>query len=162
MLKQLYVLTLTLLCAAQADNINRASIYQDKLIDPEAVYFSPEHFGITADGQTDVSAELQKAINQVKTEKNFGILFIPEGKYKISRTIYIPMAVRLIGYGRKRPLIFLAKNSPGFQQPVETDKGKDSYMFWFTSGVVEEGRPPRDAGAGTTRSACGTAAALRC
>lgn len=33
----------------------------------------------------DVSDALQAAINQVKKEKNFGILFIPEGKYKSAR-----------------------------------------------------------------------------
>ena len=29
---------------------------------------------------------LQEAINQVKREKNFGILFLPEGNYRISKT----------------------------------------------------------------------------
>ena len=136
-----------------AGNINPESIYLSKINDPEALYFTPENFDITADGKTDVSEALQKAINQIKNEKNFGILFIPEGRYKISKTIYIPKAIRLIGYGKKRPLIFLAKKSSGFQQPVESDKGKASYMFWFTSSVVEEGRSPRDAGAGTFYSA---------
>ena len=54
----------------------------------------------------DVSDALQAAINQVKKEKNFGILFIPEGKYKISKTIYIPTAIRLIGYGKNRRNLF--------------------------------------------------------
>lgn len=134
---------------ANAGNIITESVYKDKLIDPEAVYFTPEHFRITADGKTDVSDELQRAINQIKNEKNFGILFIPEGSYLISKTIYIPKAVRLIGYGKERPLILLAKNSPGYQEPVESDKGKANYMFWFTSSVVNEGEAPRDAGAGT-------------
>jgi|GEM_PF-6808576 len=150
MLKRILLVIFNLFyVTTQAGNIHVDSIYQERLNDPEAVYFTADHFDISNNGQTDVSAELQKAINQLKAEKNFGILFIPEGKYKISKTIYVPMAIRLIGYGRKRPLIFLAKNSPGFQQPAETDKGKANYMFWFTSGIVEEGRPPRDAGAGT-------------
>ena len=33
----------------------------------------------------DVSDALQAAINQVKKEKNFGILFIPEGSIKLVR-----------------------------------------------------------------------------
>jgi hypothetical protein len=142
-----------MLISANAGNINTQSVYKDRLNDPEAVYFTPGNFGITADGKTDVSDELQKAINLIKNEKNFGILFIPEGKYRISKTIYIPKAVRLIGYGNERPLIFLAKNSPGYQKPVESDKGKANYMFWFTSGIVSEGQSPRDAGAGTFYSA---------
>ena len=142
-----------IMMTANAGNINTESVYQDILNDPEAVYFTPQNFSITADGRTDVSDELQKAIDLIKTEKNFGILFIPAGKYRISKTIYIPKAVRLIGYGRERPLIFLAENSPGYQKPVESDKGRANYMFWFTSGTVDEGESPRDAGAGTFYSA---------
>ena len=125
------------------------SYYTQKPEDPEALFFTPTDFSITADGKTDVSDQLQKAINQLKTGKNFGILFIPEGIYKISRTIYIPASIRVIGYGKKRPLIVLGKNSPGFQNPVPDDKGKASYMFWFTSSIAEPGKEIRDAGAGT-------------
>ncbi|NQT26217.1 SMP-30/gluconolactonase/LRE family protein [candidate division KSB1 bacterium] len=148
----LFILT-SMILSVHANNINTESIYQDRLDDPEAVYFTSENYDITSDGKTDVSDELQKAINQIKNEKNFGILFIPEGEYRISKTIYIPKAVRLIGYGKKRPLIILSENSPGYQEPIESDKGKANYMFWFTRSVVQEGRSPRDAGAGTFYSA---------
>jgi hypothetical protein len=129
------------------------SFYKKMPVDKEAVYFTPDKFDISADGKKDVSDELQKAINMVKNEKNFGIVFVPEGTYTISKTIYIPMAVRLIGYGNKRPLIVLKKNSPGYQVPDPTDKGKARYMFWFTGGVAEPGKPIRDASAGTFYSA---------
>ena len=88
-----------------------------------------------------------------KKKYNFGIVFLPEGKYKITKTVYIPKAVRLIGYGKKRPIVFLAKNSPGYQQEVIDDKGKARYMFWFTDNLVNESEKPRDAGAGTFYSA---------
>ncbi|MGE5428518.1 MAG: glycosyl hydrolase family 28-related protein [Methylococcaceae bacterium] len=123
-----------------------ASVYTLKPSDSEAVFFTPEAFGIKADGKTDVSEALQKAINQVKTQQNFGVLFIPEGKYLISKTIYVPGAIRLIGYGKSRPEIILGKNTPGFQE-------KENFMIWFTGGIVEEGRQPNDAGAGTFYSA---------
>jgi len=129
------------------------SVYRQQINDPEAVYFTPEHFPITADGKTDVTDALQSAINQVKKQYNFGIVFIPEGTYKISKTIYVPQAVRLIGYGKNRPLILLGKNSPGYQEEKPDDKGKANYMFWFTSNLVEEGGAIRDAGAGTFYSA---------
>ncbi len=122
------------------------SVYTERPDDPEAYYFTPENYDIRADGKTDVSDALQAAINQLKREKNFGILFIPEGKYLISRTIYIPNAIRLIGYGKKRPEIILGPNTPGYQE-------EQNYMVWFTGGPVEEGRQPRDAGAGTFYSA---------
>ena len=129
------------------------SFYTQKPDDPAAVFFTSENFGITNNGKTDVSVQLQKAINQLKTERNFGILFIPEGTYMISRTIYIPASIRLIGYGKNRPVFILMKNSPGFQEFNQDDKGKASYMFWFTSSIAEPGKEIRDAGAGTFYSA---------
>jgi len=152
-LKKISCVIVGLLIAFQLSAVDLRSIYTQRPDDPEAFYFTPENYNIKADGKSDVSDVLQQAINQVKKERNFGILFIPEGKYKISKTIYIPGAVRLIGYGKNRPEFILAKNSPGFQEEVSTDKGKASYMFWFTGGIVEPGGPVRDANAGTFYSA---------
>jgi hypothetical protein len=129
------------------------SFYQAKLQDDDAIYFTPENFKITNDGKTDVSDELQRAINEVKTNFNFGIVFIPEGTYTISKTIYIPTAVRVIGYGQKRPVFVLANNARGFQEEYPDDKGNAKYMFWFTSSIPKPGQPIPDAGASTFYSA---------
>ena len=129
------------------------SFYSKQLMDPDAVYFTRENFNIKADGSMDVSDILQQALYDLKTTHNFGILFLPEGKYLISKTIYVPQAIRVIGYGTNRPLIVLKKNSPGFQQPDSADKGKAKYMFWFIHSVPKPGEPVRDAGAGTFYSA---------
>ena len=136
---------------AQAAEIGE-SVFKQKPNDPEAVYFIPENFGVTGKN-ADVSDALQQVINQLKQEKNFGIVFIPEGTYRISKTIYIPQAIRLIGYGAKRPEIILTKNSPGYQQEEPTDRGNANYMFWFTGRVVESDGRVSDAGAGTFYSA---------
>ncbi|MCW3091460.1 MAG: gluconolaconase [Ferruginibacter sp.] len=125
------------------------SFYIQKPEDSSAVYFTPDIFSIKADGSTDVSDALQKAIDMVKSKYNFGIVFIPEGKYLISKTIYVPQAVRLIGYGKIRPQIILQKNAPGFQEIPSGDKGNAKYMFWFTSTVPKDGERVNDAGAGT-------------
>lgn len=122
------------------------SVYTLRPDDPEAFYFTPENYGFKADGKSDVTEALQKAINQVKIEKNFGILFLPEGNYRISKTIQIPASVRLIGYGKKRPVIYLGADTPGFQT-------NQNYMVWFTGGLAPEGREPSDANAGTFYSA---------
>jgi hypothetical protein len=153
MLKKISLITIGYIMCMSLHAVQLGSIYTQQPVDSEAFYFTPENYNIKADGKTDVTAVLQEAINQVKRERNFGILFIPEGKYLISNTIYVPGAVRLIGYGKNRPEFILAANSSGYQQEVATDKGKAKYMFWFTGGLVEEGRPPRDAGAGTFYSA---------
>lgn len=122
------------------------SVYNQKPEDPEALFFTSEAFDIMADGEHDVSESLQLAINKLKKEKNFGVLFIPEGKYLISKTIYVPKAIRIIGYGKNRPEFILGKSTQGFQK-------ENNYMFWFTNNLVEEGQQPRDAGAGTFYSA---------
>jgi len=136
-----------------AQPAKNVSVYQKKPNDPEAFFFTPENFNIKADGKIDVSDALQKAINQVKTEKNFGILFIPEGKYLISKTIYIPGSIRVIGYGVNRPEIILGKNTPGFQKPDSGNRYQEKYMIFFSGGIVAEGRQPADASAGTFYSA---------
>ncbi|HVU59102.1 MAG TPA: ThuA domain-containing protein [Puia sp.] len=122
------------------------SLYTQKIDDPAAAYFTPSD-------RTDASTQLQTAIDQLKKDRNFGILFIPEGTYTISKTIYIPAAIRLIGYGSHRPLIILKKNAPGFQQEDPKDKGKAAYMFWFTSSSPDSTGIVHDAGAGTFYSA---------
>jgi hypothetical protein len=138
---------------AIAEGTGSNSFYKMKPEDPQAVYFTRDNYNITADGKTDVSDALQSAINKLKLENNFGIIFIPEGTYSISRTIYIPQAIRLIGYGQKRPIFVLKKNSQGYQSPNLADKGKARYMFWFTSSVVDSTGVVNDAGAGTFYSA---------
>ena len=146
------IFTLLLVCLLTVVNawaVRQQSIYTQKPDDPGALFFTPEAYGIKADGKMDVSEALQKAINQVKTEQGFGILYIPEGKYLISRTIYIPGAVRVIGYGKTRPEFILAKNAPGFADEHPSDKGKSKYMFWFTGGIVSNEERIGDAGAGT-------------
>jgi len=130
-----------------------ASIFRLRPTDPHAIYFTPDNYKITADGRIDVSDALQQAIRALKTRDNFGVIFIPEGKYRISKTIYIPTAIRLIGYGKTRPLIVLAPNSPGFQSADPGDKGQGRYMFWFVSNLSDPGQPVRDAGASTFYSA---------
>lgn len=137
----------------KASHQKSQSFYAKQLMDSDAVYFTPENFHIKADGSMDVSDILQQALYDLKTTHNFGILFLPEGKYLISKTIYVPQAIRIIGYGANRPLIVLKKNSPGFNEIDSSAKGKAKYMFWFIHSVPKPGHKPGDAGAGTFYSA---------
>ena len=83
--------------------MNGLSFYQERMTDEKAVYFSEEFFDIKNDGTVDVSEQLQDAIYSVVKQEGYGVLFVPEGKYLISKTIYMPKAVRMIGYGKNRP-----------------------------------------------------------
>ena len=116
------------------------SVYTLPFDDPQGVFFTPEAFGIRADGKMDVSDALQEALNGIKRERGFGVLYLPEGKYRISRTIYIPDAIRLIGYGKKRPEIILADKSQGFdgQQPNGAFPGMQGQESVSTGDLTAE------------------------
>jgi len=141
----LFIIFLSTKISAQ----NPRSVFTERPVDAAAVYFTPENFNLKADGRTDVSYALQDALNKAKLKENgCGILFIPEGVYRLSKTIYIPSGVRIIGYGIKRPLFILAKQAPGFQEANrETPKGK--YLFWFIGSNYRSKSQVTDANAGT-------------
>ena len=100
------------------------SIYESRPDDSSSVYLTPDRFNVKGDGIHDDTDGIQQAILTVQEKSGYGIVFIPEGTYRISRTIHIGTACRLIGYGIKRPVFILAENTPGFQTPAENDKGK--------------------------------------
>ena len=133
--------------------IHSRSVYSGRPEDPQAEYLSSDGLPLKPDGSADITEALQNAINRVKSRYNFGIIFISEGIYSITKTIYVPKAIRLIGCGAKRPLILLGKNTPGFQSPDPDDKGQACYMFWFTSSLPQPGENVQDANAGTFYSA---------
>lgn len=101
-----------------------ASWYTQRLEDPRAVYLTPDKFPVHADGIADDSEALQQAIDRVQETTEQGIVFVPQGRYRISRTIYVWPGVRIIGYGVTRPVIVLGKDTPGFQQGM-------GYMIFF-------------------------------
>jgi sugar lactone lactonase YvrE len=127
-----------------------ASFYNARPEDPKAVYLDDKAFGAKADGVADDSDAIQKAINKVQETTRKGIVLIPEGKYRIGKTIYVWNGIRLIGYGKNRPTILLGEKTPGFTDP----KADAKYMFHFVSDRPRnEGDPVRDANPGTFYSA---------
>ena len=110
----------TLLCVTLFIGISSlawsASSLTIRLDDPKAVYLTSQEFGAHGDGQADDSAAIQAAIDKSETGTREGIVFIPSGRYRLTRTIYIWPGVRIFGYGAERPVFVLADNTPGFQQ----------------------------------------------
>lgn len=117
------------------------SVFTQKPRDPDAVYFSPQ--------KGDVTAALQKAINDLKDRDNYGIVYFAPGTYHISNTIYVPASIRLIGWGKQRPQIVLSPNSPGYDKDYPEDEGHAKYMFWFVGNTVHEGEVPLEATSST-------------
>jgi len=101
---------------------------------------------VKGDGVADDSAALQKAINTVQEKTNQGILFVPAGRYRLTKTIYIWPGIRLIGFGNARPRFVLAANTAGFQQGP-------AYMVFFAGARPGANQPPPDASPGTFYSA---------
>ena len=117
-----------------------ASFYPVRLDDPKAVYLTPDQFPVRGDGTADDSAAIQAAVDRVEKTTGEGILFIPEGRYRVTRTIYVGPGVRLIGYGAKRPVFVLANGTAGFQQGI-------GCMFFFVGRRLPGATPPgRDFG----------------
>jgi hypothetical protein len=123
-----------------------SSYYPARLDDPKATYLTPDNFPVTADGIADDSAVLQQAINNVQEKTNQGILFVPSGRYRLTKTIYIWPGIRLIGFGSARPTFVLAANTPGFQQGP-------AYMVFFAAARPHGNAMPPDANPGTFYSA---------
>jgi sugar lactone lactonase YvrE len=123
-MKKIILLTFFILCLGLPGWAS--SYYPAKLDDAKAVYLTSDKFPIHADGQADDSEAIQAAIDRA-AEHGEGILFVPSGRYRITRTIYVWPAVRVIGYGATRPVFVLADNTPGYQEGL-------GYMFLFAGG----------------------------
>jgi Pectate lyase superfamily protein/SMP-30/Gluconolactonase/LRE-like region len=154
-IRSCFVLFVSLFLAAAAYG---TSSYTSRPNDAKAVYLDTSGVFAYGDGKADDTDAVQQAINKVQETTNQGIVFIPSGRYRVSRTIYVWPGIRLIGFGVTRPVFVLAPNTPGFQQGP-------AYMVFFTGGrpkgfqnVGEPagGRPntaPPDASPGTFYSA---------
>jgi len=139
----------TLLAAAILSSVVplfATSYYPARLNDAKAVYLTPDNFPVKGDGVADDSAVLQQAINTVREKTNQGILFVPAGRYRLTKTIYIWPGIRLIGFGADRPTLVLTANTAGFQQGP-------TYMVFFAGGRPGTNAPPPDASPGTFYSA---------
>src|SRR6201985_103734 len=90
------------------------SVFTTRLDDPRAIPLT----GAAGDGTPDDSAAIQAAIDKAASDREEGIVFIPQGRYRVTRTIYVWPAVRVIGFGAKRPVFVLGDNTPGFSSGV--------------------------------------------
>jgi hypothetical protein len=108
------------------------------------------------DGRADDSAAIQQALDQARDRTGHGIVFLPSGTYRISRTLVVPAGVRVYGVGPTRPVILLGARTPGFQKGVSTMivfGGGDQYRVGKVPvpvpTVVPRDNVVRDANSGT-------------
>jgi hypothetical protein len=129
------LMLLGLSVAILARNVKAQSFYPVRLEDKTAVYLSTsaDQAGAKGDGIADDTAALQKAIDTVADTTRQGIVFIPEGHYRLTHTLYVWPGVRVIGYGATRPVLVLSPNTPGYETGP-------SYMVLFAGGRTGENR----------------------
>jgi len=116
-------LALALACAfSPAARAASVSAFKSMPDDPHAVVVRAH-----ADGRADDTAAIQAAIDSAANDGQGGVVFLPSGRYRITRTVLIPLAVRLYGVGPTRPVLVLGARTPGFQKGVVN-------MVVFTGG----------------------------
>jgi hypothetical protein len=137
--------------AASAANAASVSAFQTMPDDPHAVVVKA-----TGDGRTDDSAAIQQAIDAAANKGEGGVVFLPAGRYRITKSIVIPLAVRVYGVGATRPVFVLAPNTPGYQQGLANMvifAGGDQYTVGKVpmpvAGAVGVGKEVRDANSAT-------------
>ena len=108
------------------------------------------------DGEADDTDAIQKAIDAARDKTGHGLVFLPSGRYRLSRSILVPPGVRIFGVGKTRPTFVLGANTPGFQDGVGTMvvfTGGDQYQVGDIPVPVPTVRPAtakvRDANSGT-------------
>jgi sugar lactone lactonase YvrE len=89
------------------------SVFTSAPADPRAVTVSGR-----GDGHADDTQAIQAAIDRAAVDRSGGIVFLPSGRYRITRTILVWPAVRIYGVGTTRPVLLLGDNTPGFQYGV--------------------------------------------
>ncbi|MFK3739055.1 glycosyl hydrolase family 28-related protein [Massilia sp. TN1-12] len=154
-------LTALALAMALALPAHAASVssYQTMPDDPHAIVVK----GARGDGKADDTAAIQQALDAAADKGQGGIVFLPSGRYRITKSLLIPLAVRLYGVGATRPVFVLAPNTPGFQQGVANMvifTGGDQYTVGKVPMPVPsavpfdpEHKPVRDANSSTFYSA---------
>src|SRR5260370_29081774 len=104
-----------------------SSYYSSRPDDGKAVYLTREQFSFRGDGVADDTNSVQRAINRVQETQGQGIVFVPSGRYRLTKTIYIWPGIRVIGYGSTRPAFVLGPNSEGFHK-------EPAYLVFFAGG----------------------------
>jgi sugar lactone lactonase YvrE len=103
-----------LACLAAFGNVTEAaSSLTRQPDDPRAVTVKA-----VGDGRVDDTAAIQAALDQGRGSGEGGVVFLPSGRYRITRTLFLWPGVRLFGVGATRPVLVLKDQTPGFEHGV--------------------------------------------
>ena len=128
--------------------LHGASYYTVRLDDPKAIYLTRENFPAKGDGVADDTRAIQKAIDAVQEASGEGVFLVPEGRYRLSRTLYVWPRIRLIGYGAKTAGVRARYNAPQATR-IRTTR----YLVFFAGGRRQRRPSARMPNPGTFYSA---------
>lgn len=119
------------------------SVFETCPPDARGIVLKRPAFPVHGDGKGDDAPAIQEAIDLARKgglETQHGrIVFVPEGTYRLGRTVHVWRGVRLIGFGRRRPVLRLGDSTPGFQGDGP------ACLIHFCNAPGRPGQPPRDA-----------------
>jgi sugar lactone lactonase YvrE len=145
------IIAFAVLIASVQASAEGASVFPTAPAEPKAVTVEA-----TGDGRADDSDALQQAFDKAVDATGHGLVFLPSGTYRITRTLVVPTGVRIYGVGPTRPVILLGPDTPGFQQGVSTMivfAGRDQYNVGAVPvpvpTVVPRDKVVRDANSGS-------------
>lgn len=128
------LLTIALVMAPISAAAESTSVYLTAPDDPRAVTVK----GV-GDGRADDTAALQEAIDSVAADRQRGgggVVFLPSGRYRISRTVFLRSGVRMFGIGPTRPVLVLGDDTPGYA------KGIGAMLSFTGEDQYSAGKPP--------------------
>lgn len=126
------------------------SVYTTMPRDDGAVVLGSEQFPVHGDGVGDDTAVIQAAIDEASRRggENWignivapargldigdggGVVFVPEGRYRVSARIDLHASVRVIGFGAERPEFIVAPETPAYRT------GQPEFVFAATRRPVD-------------------------
>ncbi|WP_163543147.1 glycosyl hydrolase family 28-related protein [Occultella kanbiaonis] len=129
------------------------SVYATMPQDPLAVVLGSPEFPVYGDGVGDDTAVIQAAIDEASRRggENWlgnivggarglevgdggGLVFVPEGTYRVTARLDLHASVRLVGFGSARPEFYVAPATPAFA-------GEPEFVFAATRRPFVPGTP---------------------
>jgi hypothetical protein len=150
------IIGLTALCVPVVANAATGSVFASQPKDAAALTIYGK-----GDGKADDTDAIQDALDRARRKDSWdGLVFLPSGTYRITRTLLVPQGVRIIGVGPTRPVLLLGDNTPGFQSGVSAMvvfMGGDQYSVGDipvpVPNIVPRDKKVRDANSATFYSA---------
>src|SRR4051812_11827641 len=88
---------LVALAAPPLTALASTSVFETAPAEPRAVVVKGQ-----SDGRADDTDAIQRALDQAADRGGGGVVFLPSGRYRISRTLFVWPGVRLFGVGASR------------------------------------------------------------